>query len=200
MAAQDPDLIVVVDASWDKADAKLLQLCSHPIASDLRAVKNRAFITVPFSASTLGVRIGALAYNLAEAMVALSRNIPISQIDFSQISITADGDVGGQGVAKSGVRVYTRLPIFNGTDLEDFCPGSSTIKIGTSPRPQSSASREAMSKTTTSDKIPTFAIVLMSILGAVVLVAAIGVAVLVSREKNGKPFFTPTNTDRATMG
>ena len=200
IAAQDPDLIVVVDASWDKADAKLLQLCSHPIASELRAVKNRAFVTVPFSASTLGVRIGALAYNLAEAMVALARNVPLSQIDFSQISITADGDVGGQGVARSGVRVYTRLPIFNDTDLEDFCPGTSTVEIGTSPRPQSSASGEAVSKTATSDKIPTFAIVLMSVLGAVVLSASIGIGVLVSREKSGKPFFIPTHTDKATMG
>ena len=200
IATEDPDLIVVVDAAWDKADAKLLQLCSHPIASELRAVKNRAFITVPFSASTLGVRIGALAYNLAEAMVALARNIPISQIDFSEVSITADGDVGGQGVAKSGVRVYTRLPFFNGTDLEGFCPGTSTVKIGTSPRPQSSTTREAMSKTTTSDKMPTFAIVLMSVLGAVVIFASIGVAVLVSRERSGKPFFTPTKTDGATMG
>lgn len=48
---------------------KLYNLCSNDITREMRAVKNRSFLTVPFSGSTLGVRIGALAYNLAEAMV-----------------------------------------------------------------------------------------------------------------------------------
>ena len=67
-----------------QVDAKLLQLCSHPIASELRVVKNQAFITVSFSTGSLGVRFRALAYKFAEAMVALARSIPISQINLSQ--------------------------------------------------------------------------------------------------------------------
>ena len=123
---------------------------------------------MPFSAGSLGGRFGALVYNFAEAVVALARNIPISQINFSQISITADGDVGGQGVAKSGVRLYTRLPVFNGANLEDFCP-----RLGPTQGQPRRASRGTMSKATASDKIP--AIILMSLQVAVVLVAAIGV-------------------------
>jgi hypothetical protein len=163
------DLRLECSSSY-QVDAKLLQLCSHPIASELRAVKNQAFITVPFSTGSLGVRFRALAYN-----VALARSIPISQINLSQISIRADGDVGGQGVARSGVRVYTRLPVFTGANLEDVCPGSYTVKDWDQP----SASRGTMSKATASDKIP--AIILMSLQVAVVPVAAIKVEVLVSR-------------------
>merc|ERR1719356_2345983 len=70
IAERDPDLIVLVDASWDEADEKLFHLCSNDTLRELRAVQNRAFVIVPFSASTLGVRIGALAYNLAEAFSA----------------------------------------------------------------------------------------------------------------------------------
>ena len=84
----------------------------------------------------------------------------------------------GQGVAKSGVRVYTRLPVFNGANLEDVCPGSYTVK-----EDQPSASCGTMSKSKASDKIP--AIILMSLQVAVVPVAAIGVEVLVSRERSG---------------
>ena len=56
---RDPDLIVLVDASWDWADEKIFHLCSNEKLRQLRAVQNRAFIVVPFSASTLGVRIGS---------------------------------------------------------------------------------------------------------------------------------------------
>lgn len=78
---------------------------------NLRAVQNRAFLVVPFSASTLGVRIGALAYNLAEAIAALIRGEPLPSIQFSQVAITSDGtsvDGGVQAVGKSGVRVFEK--------------------------------------------------------------------------------------------
>jgi len=189
--AQDPDLIVLVDASWDLADDKIHSLCHHPIASKLRAVKNRAYITVPFSASTLGVRIGALAYNLAEAFNALALDVPVSNLDFSEISITADGDVGGQGVAKSGVRVYTRLPLIKDVDLESFCPGESTVRIGESPRVTAQKEKLAKETADSSTKIPTWAIALIAVFGVVVAVAIVAVATLISREKSGTPMFAP---------
>lgn len=88
---------------------------------------------VPFSASTLGVRIGALAYNLAEGMTALLRGTPLPSIEFSKVSVTSPGrrklSTGGI-LGKSGVRVYDILPTVDGIDLNEFCPGSSaTIRI-----------------------------------------------------------------------
>lgn len=108
-----------------RTDEKIYHLCSNDHTRNLRAVQNRAFLVVPFSASTLGVRIGSLAYNLAEAMAALIRGTPLQALQFSQVSITSDGDTGSQAVGKSGVRVYENLPIWNGTDLNEICPGSS---------------------------------------------------------------------------
>mmetsp|Transcript_17633 Transcript_17633/g.51336 ORF Transcript_17633/g.51336 Transcript_17633/m.51336 type:complete len:469 (-) Transcript_17633:414-1820(-) len=128
IAERDPDLIVLVDASWDLADEKIYHLCANDHTRKLRAVQNRAFIVVPFSASTLGVRIGALAYNLAEAMAALIRGEALPSLQFSQTSLAAGGVVDGsvQAVGKSGVRVFEKLPTWNGTNLDEFCPGSSS--------------------------------------------------------------------------
>ena len=80
---------------------------------------------VPFSASTLGVRIGAVSYNLAEAMAAIIRGEALPSIQFSETSMGGtDGSV--QALGKSGVRVFEKLPTWNGTDLNQLCPGSST--------------------------------------------------------------------------
>ena len=93
----------------------------------MRAVHNRAFLSVPFSGSTLGVRIGALAYNLAEAMDAIVRGKPLPSIDFT--NVISPGGEGEQAVTNSGVKAYTKLPTYDGTDLEVFCPGTSNIVI-----------------------------------------------------------------------
>lgn len=77
---KDPDVIIVVDASWSTADEKLYNICRHNATRTLRAVQNRAFIILPFSGSVLGVRIGAIAYNLAEAMDALTQSEILSNI------------------------------------------------------------------------------------------------------------------------
>ena len=111
---RDPDLIVLVDASWDWADEKIFHLCSNEKLRQLRAVQNRAFIVVPFSASTLGVRIGSLAFNLAEAMTGLIQGEALPSLEFS----TENGRVLG----KSGVRVMEKLPMWNGTDLDGYVP------------------------------------------------------------------------------
>ena len=109
-------------------DEKIFKLCSNDHTRKLRAVQNRAFLVVPFSASTLGVRIGALAYNLAEAIAAITRGEALPSLQFSETSIAAHGGADGslQAVGKSGVRAFEKLPTWNGTDLNLLCPGSST--------------------------------------------------------------------------
>jgi iron complex transport system substrate-binding protein len=64
----DPDVIVLADASWDTAEQKEKYLKSDPALRDLTAVKNDAFLVVPFSATTPGVRN-------AEGLVALSEQL-----------------------------------------------------------------------------------------------------------------------------
>lgn len=55
--AADPDVIVLADASWDTAEAKKNYLRSDPALKDLTAVRENAFVVVPFSASTPGPRL-----------------------------------------------------------------------------------------------------------------------------------------------
>ena len=60
----------------------------------------------------MGVRIGVLAYNLAEAMAAIIRGEALSSIQFSDTSIAAHGSADGsvQAVGRSGVRTFEKLP------------------------------------------------------------------------------------------
>lgn len=62
--AADPDIIALVDASWDTAEAKKQYLRNDPALRDLRAVREDAFVVVPFSAGTPGPRLieGAQAF------------------------------------------------------------------------------------------------------------------------------------------
>lgn len=78
-----------------------------------------AILLTHFSA----ILIGALAYNLAEAIAALVRGDALPSVQFSETSIV-DGSV--QAVGKSGVRVFETLPTWNGTDLNTLCPGAPT--------------------------------------------------------------------------
>ena len=106
---------------FNNADEKLYSLCNNEVTRNLKAVQNRRFITIPFSATTLGVRIGSLAFNLAEAVTALVENGSLSPVQFTEVTL-ADQDAK-EALGKSGAIVYTRLPIVESVDLETFCPG-----------------------------------------------------------------------------
>lgn len=57
VVAADPDVIVLADAAWDTAADKVSFLENDPVLSQLRAVRAGAFVTLPFSATTPGVRL-----------------------------------------------------------------------------------------------------------------------------------------------
>ncbi|GAB3293577.1 ABC transporter substrate-binding protein [Epidermidibacterium keratini] len=65
----DPDVIVLVDAEWDPATDKIAFLQSDPATAQLSAVKNNAFVTLPFVETTVGLRavdgLAALEQQLA---------------------------------------------------------------------------------------------------------------------------------------
>ncbi|WP_277833790.1 ABC transporter substrate-binding protein [Speluncibacter jeojiensis] len=53
----DPDVIVLADASWDTAEAKKQYLRGDPALRDLKAVRDGAFVVLPFSETTPGPRL-----------------------------------------------------------------------------------------------------------------------------------------------
>ncbi|MER5458894.1 ABC transporter substrate-binding protein [Micromonospora sp. NPDC002389] len=53
---RNPDVIVLVDASWDTAAAKQAFLEKHPALKDLPAVKDKRYVTLAFSSTSAGVR------------------------------------------------------------------------------------------------------------------------------------------------
>lgn len=58
----NPDVIVLVDATWNSADQKKKLLAANPITSKLHAVINQRYLVVPFPASEAGIRnVGATA-------------------------------------------------------------------------------------------------------------------------------------------
>lgn len=150
----------------------------------MRAVQNRAFLTVPFSASTLGVRIGALAYNLAEAMAALTRGAPLPSLEFSQVATITGGGGGSQAVTRSGVKVYTTLPEYEGINLNTFCPGAPpNLVIVEDGAPVAEG---------TSDKgLEGWAVGLIATFGVLAAGITFFLFVVISREKKGQPMFVP---------
>lgn len=69
----DPDLIVLADASWSSAAEKIALLERDPVLRDLRAVRAKAYVVLPFSATTPGVRLADGAVDLGEQLAQRSR-------------------------------------------------------------------------------------------------------------------------------
>lgn len=66
VAASDPDVIVLVDSEWNSAEKKIDILESGPLTSQLKAVRSKSYVVVPFPATEAGVRTAAAAAELAE--------------------------------------------------------------------------------------------------------------------------------------
>ncbi len=71
VAAEDPDVIVLVDAAWNTAEAKRAMLASNPVTAALTAVREGRFLVVPFAASEAGVRNVPAAVDLATQLAAM---------------------------------------------------------------------------------------------------------------------------------
>ena len=72
VADANPDIIVLGDAAWNSAEQKKKLLAENPVTSQLDAVINQRYLTIPFPASEAGVRnVGATA-DMAAQLVDLS--------------------------------------------------------------------------------------------------------------------------------
>ncbi|NMR19082.1 putative F420-0 ABC transporter substrate-binding protein [Cellulomonas fimi] len=71
VVADDPDVIVLVDSTWNSAQKKIAQLEGNPATATLTAVRERRYLTVPFPATEAGVRNVAAAQDLAAQLAAL---------------------------------------------------------------------------------------------------------------------------------
>jgi iron complex transport system substrate-binding protein len=69
--AANPDVIVLVDASWNTAASKMQTLAANPATANLDAVKHKRYLIVPFAAAEAGVRSAAAAADLAKQLEAL---------------------------------------------------------------------------------------------------------------------------------
>lgn len=67
----NPDVIVLVDASWNTVAHKIQVLEGNPATANLDAVKHHRYLTVPFAASEAGVRTVSAATDLAAQLAKL---------------------------------------------------------------------------------------------------------------------------------
>lgn len=68
----NPDVIVLVDAAWNSAEAKKKLLAENPITSKLDAVINQRYLVLPFPASEAGVRNVPAVVDMAGQLAGLS--------------------------------------------------------------------------------------------------------------------------------
>jgi iron complex transport system substrate-binding protein len=71
VAADDPDVIVLVDSTWNSADRKRELLATSPATANLTAVREERYLVVPFPATEAGVRNVPAAVDLAAQLAAL---------------------------------------------------------------------------------------------------------------------------------
>jgi iron complex transport system substrate-binding protein len=71
VVAADPDVIVLVDATWNTAESKIEMLESNPATSQLTAVQQHRYLTIPFPAAEAGVRNADAVVSLSEQLAAL---------------------------------------------------------------------------------------------------------------------------------
>lgn len=72
IAAQNPDVIVLVDSAWNSAEHKIEVLESSPVTSTMDAVIDQRYLVVPFPASEAGVRSVPAAVDLAGQLADLT--------------------------------------------------------------------------------------------------------------------------------
>ena len=64
--ARNPDVIVLVNASWDTAEAKIETLTANPAYADINAVKNENWVVIDFSYTSPNVRNVAAVSEIAQ--------------------------------------------------------------------------------------------------------------------------------------
>lgn len=69
--AADPDVLVLVDAAWNTADAKIERLEQNPATAEMTAVREGRYLVVPFPATEAGVRTVDAVVDLAAQLEAL---------------------------------------------------------------------------------------------------------------------------------
>lgn len=69
--AADPDVLVLVDATWNTAEAKIERLESNPATAEMTAVREGRYLTIPFPATEAGVRNVDAVVDLAAQLEAL---------------------------------------------------------------------------------------------------------------------------------
>ncbi|OLT47615.1 putative F420-0 ABC transporter substrate-binding protein [Cellulosimicrobium sp. CUA-896] len=69
--AADPDVLVLVDATWNTAESKVERLESNPATAEMTAVREGRYLTVPFPATEAGVRNVDAVVDLAAQLEAL---------------------------------------------------------------------------------------------------------------------------------
>ncbi|WNM27062.1 putative F420-0 ABC transporter substrate-binding protein [Demequina capsici] len=68
VVAADPDVIVLVDASWNTADSKIAALEANTATASLSAVQNHRYVIVPFAAGEAGVRNAAAVLSIVDQL------------------------------------------------------------------------------------------------------------------------------------
>lgn len=71
VVADDPDVIVLVDSSWNSAEKKISVLEANPATAQLTAVREQRYLVVPFAATEAGVRNVPAALDLADQLTSL---------------------------------------------------------------------------------------------------------------------------------
>ena len=173
----DPDVFVIVDASWDSAVGKIDYLHNHTDFCGMRAVQKADYIKIQFSASTLGPRNGVAALDMVAAAIHVTTGDATmnfqSGVDFFDPEMLAAHTAGLLCPVKLDELEYS---------------GSSSSAPPSQPTVATNASN---------DDVPAWSIVLIIVLCVLFLLFFFAALLMYLREKQGKPIFVSLDNQQA---
>lgn len=174
--AAEPDVMIVVEAGFDPALDKIEFMHNHTEFCNAHYVKNADYIKFPFSASTVGPRVGAAALDMVGAALKVTKKAD-SAMNFN-----------------SGVDFFDPQVLVSHTK-ELLCPLAADYW-----KPDSSAPSSA----TSTENVPAWIIAVVVVACVLCLFVTATLGFVYRREKQGRPVFialeapTASTTKQAT--
>ena len=176
--ATKPDVMIIVDAAWDTAMSKIDFLHNHSDFCDADFVKGADYISIPFSASTLGPRNGAAALDMALAAIHVTTG-----------STTVDFKSGVNFISPDALEKRTvglRCPV----DASSI-KYSEEAKLGKDSNPSENPKSDSIEAESVTDEMPSWAKILLIVFVGLFVAAVFFMYLMIHAERQGKPIFTP---------
>ena len=187
---KDPDVLILVDATWSSKLGKVDWLHNHSALCMARAVSRADYITIPFSASDLGPRNGAAALDMVSAIIHVTSGD--TTMNFQSGVKVFDPQELAERTKNLRCPVQLKNLAYSGVSAPPPPPPPPFPSLPSSP-----SLPLQMAESKDDDVLPTWGIVLVAVVCLLFLLMFAAAFLMYRREKQGKPIFLTLEADKA---